>query len=295
MVGLLMGCSQNNSVNLSGMPLADVPTVDGCPIPAVEASINGGPPVLLLLDTGTDPSAVDVAWAKQIGLPLKHVDDGQVTGAGEDKVEAVETDLPFLRVGRVEQAHVYAAALDLSRIAQRLKTDVRGVLGYSYLDGRIVQFDFPGKRVRFYASSDDWRRSGQYRTGKHVTMPFELGKECRRPIVTASVNGHACRAVLDTGASRPFGSPQSLASQVGIAPVEGGPEGKALGYLGTAAFRNGKADDVHVGPLTSHNVSVWIDPSAHAGEILNVGVGFMRNYTVTFDYQHHVVDFQIDQ
>src|SRR5262245_51892792 len=64
----------------------------------VQVKVDGKGPFNMMLDTGTDPSAVDLATAKEWGLKLSSV-GGPVSGGGTDKNVAYATRLPLVEVG----------------------------------------------------------------------------------------------------------------------------------------------------------------------------------------------------
>src|SRR5256885_10694524 len=82
-------------------------------------NINGKGPFDMLLDTDTDPSAVDLTMAKEIGLKL---DSHAVpaSGGGTSKNVAYETKLALVNTGSLETKNVEAGAIDLSIVSTQL-------------------------------------------------------------------------------------------------------------------------------------------------------------------------------
>src|SRR5438105_15258913 len=111
-------------------------------------NINGKGPFNMLLDTDTDPSAVDLVTAKEIGLKLdSHA--SLAAGGGTSKNVAYGTKLALITAGILEAKNIEAGAIDLSTVSTNLGKKIHGVLGYSFLKNRIVQIDYPAKVVRF--------------------------------------------------------------------------------------------------------------------------------------------------
>ena len=106
----------------------------------LQVRVNGKGPFNMMLDTGTDPSAVDLATAREIGLKLDSK-GRQGSGGGTDVNLAYLTKLPLVDIGSLSVKNITAAAIDLSKVSTRLGRSVHGVLGHSLLSGRIVQID----------------------------------------------------------------------------------------------------------------------------------------------------------
>jgi hypothetical protein len=104
----------------------------------------------MMLDTGTDPSAVDLSTAREMGLKL-HPTGKAASGGRTDKNLTYYTELPLVEVGGLHLKSLEALAIDLSKVSERLGKPLHGVLGHSLLNGRIVQFDYPNRIVRFYS------------------------------------------------------------------------------------------------------------------------------------------------
>src|SRR6185295_13819997 len=87
----------------------------------------GGHALHVLLDTGTDPSAIDAGLARR--LALRTGGSGMGQGAVSDTVQFTEAVVPWLRIGDLVVRDLFAPALDLSGLPFRV--DV--VLGYNVL------------------------------------------------------------------------------------------------------------------------------------------------------------------
>ena len=114
--------------------------------------IDGQGPYNFVLDTGTHDSTIDLRLARRLRLPLGPV-SREAAGAGHGRAAARETVCRRLRVGDLTVENLHAAALDLSRVSQELGRPLHGVLGYGFLEDRIVQIDYFHRRIRFYAVS----------------------------------------------------------------------------------------------------------------------------------------------
>src|SRR5262245_52962100 len=81
----------------------------------VQALIDGKGPFSMLLDTGTNPSAIDLTTARDIGLKLS-ARGHSVSGAGTSPNTGFETNLPEVAVAGLTAKNVSAVALDLSKL-----------------------------------------------------------------------------------------------------------------------------------------------------------------------------------
>ena len=137
----------------------------------VRVEVNDRGPFDMMLDTWTDPSAIDLATAKEVGLkpdPVGH----QGSGGGTSANLAYETKLPLVEMGGLTARNVQALAIDLSKPSHRLGKPPHGMLGHSLLNGRVVQIDFPQRVVRFYSKSPFPQAADQPNTSKHTVLPF---------------------------------------------------------------------------------------------------------------------------
>src|SRR5690349_821640 len=96
----------------------------------------GGHPLRVLVDTGTDPSAVDAGLARRLALRTGGSGIGQ--GAASDEVRFTEAVLPWLRLGELTIRDLFAPALDLSGLP--FQVDV--VLGYNVLRQAALRIDY---------------------------------------------------------------------------------------------------------------------------------------------------------
>ena len=82
----------------------------------LQVKVNGKGPYNMMLDTGTNPSAIDLATAKEIGLKLDPIGH-QGTGGGTSVNLAYQTNMPVVEIGELRATDVEALAIDLSKIS----------------------------------------------------------------------------------------------------------------------------------------------------------------------------------
>jgi hypothetical protein len=101
----------------------------------------GGRPLQVLIDTGTDPSAIDLNLARRLDLRLGEFALG--SDATSNQVPFTETWLPWLRLADLTIRDLYLLAVDLSRAP--FPVDL--VLGYSVLSRLTLTVSFADRSL----------------------------------------------------------------------------------------------------------------------------------------------------
>jgi hypothetical protein len=103
-----------------------------------------GAPLYVILDTGVDPSAIDLKRAEALGLPVQRDAGGEASGEGDAKsAQIFAATIDGLAIGGRAFGSVDAVAMDMSTLSARYGRSLDGVLGYSFLSSRIVLIDYP--------------------------------------------------------------------------------------------------------------------------------------------------------
>src|SRR5262249_13430446 len=139
----------------------------------VQVKVTGKASYNMLLDTGAEQSGIDLNTARELGLKLAPLGEGKAvaTGKKENTNTVFVTKLPQIEIASLKAKDLLAAAVDFSRISQRIGIPVHGVLGYNFLQGRIVQFDYGKRVVRFYSGSP-FPKSKQPNTASRMVLAF---------------------------------------------------------------------------------------------------------------------------
>ncbi len=259
----------------------------------VQVKIAGKGPYTMLLDSDTDPSAVDLATARELGLGL----DSRrfpATGGGTEVNLVQLTRLPTVELGVIAK-DVPAAAIDLSKLSARLGRPVHGVLGYSFLKDRIIQIDYPALKIRFYTVSPYLGLQNQPNTVNKIAMPFRY--EDGVLIDSVFVNGEKLKATLDTGSSDTFSLTPEAVALLGLDEDEQkGAVEKSVGYNGEYESKSGMLKSVRIGRLTvdSAPATLWAPKTGHDKKKyqLSIGNGFFKDYLLTFDFRGKTVVFE---
>jgi predicted aspartyl protease len=261
----------------------------------VQVKVNGKGPYNMLLDTGAEQSAVDLSAAKELGLKLTPLGEGKTVATGKKENTLFLTSLSQVEVRGLTAKNLLAVATDFSKISQRVGIPVNGVLGYNFLKGRIVQFDYAGLIVRFFSVSPF---SKQPTAARGMALPFRFYAEDKFPIIAkVYVNGKQIRAELDTGHSGVLALTAAAIKRIGLeAEAEGCEPETSEGALGTSVNRKCKLKTLTVGSVTVNSPIVsfrapnsGLDKAPFEGLL---GNDFFKDFVVTFDYRSLTVTFE---
>ncbi len=260
----------------------------------LRVKVNGKGYFNMMLDTGTDPSAVDLATAKEIGLRLASTGH-QGTGSGTSVNLAYETKLPLVEIGDLAAKNVKAVAIDLSKVSERLGKPIHGVLGHSLLSSRIVQIDYPKGVVRFYSKSPFPKPANQPYNSKLTTLSFRYHDNIL--IDGVSVNGKKITANFDTGSNGSFQLTPDAVTNLGLNDeVSKAQVRKSVGYNGEAENREGKIKNVTIGGISIDEPSVLFfgEGAGHDKKAwgINLGNAFLKDFIVTIDYLSKMITLE---
>jgi predicted aspartyl protease len=254
----------------------------------VQVKVDGKGPFNMMLDTGTDPSVIDLATAKELGLKLSSA-GGPVSGGGTDKTLAYETKLPLVETGGLTVKNVSAVALDLSKMSERLGKPLAGVLGHSLLNGRIVQIDYPNHVVRFYS------KSPFSNTSNRTVLRFRYDDNVL--IDDVFVNGKKMVGNLDTGSSGSFNLTPAAVSYIGLEEeVNRARVSTSVGYNNASENREGKVSNITIGGISVDGPSVIFFGKGTGRDKkpwgVNIGNGFLKDFVVMIDYRSKLVTLE---
>jgi predicted aspartyl protease len=260
----------------------------------VTVKIGGKGPYKMLVDTDTDPSAIDLSTAKELGLGLDSK-SYSATGGGTSPQTIQLTRLPSVELGTILAKDVAAVAVDLKRVSAKLERPLHGVLGYSFLKDRIVQIDYAESKLRFFAESPYAGIQNQPNTVNKIAMPFRYDDGVI--IDSVFINGQKLKAALDTGSSGTFALTPEASAILGLDDqAQEGTAEKSLGYNGEYDGRSGVLKSVRLGRLSieSAPASFWLAGAGHdkAKFQVNIGNGFFKDYLMTFDFRGKMVVFE---
>ncbi|NJN19521.1 MAG: hypothetical protein HC822_26405 [Oscillochloris sp.] len=231
------------------LPLLFAPEVLRC-----TAAGPGGRPLRVLIDTGTDPSAIDLALARRLGLRLGPF--GLGSDAASDAVPYTETTLPWLRMGGLEIRDLYVLAVDLSRAP--FPVDL--VLGYNVLCRLVLQIDYRRRRLRL--THPDLEPDAPQPGG--ATVPLAFYEHFPAIAGAQLANGLSLPPLtIDTGSNGGLTLSSDLALRAGLQPgAEGVAAGRGRGFVGECTVLR-SAGRLQFGPFELTNVE--LDAPAGSG------------------------------
>lgn len=260
----------------------------------VQIRIGGKGPFNMLLDTDTDPSAIDAAAARELGLSIRAT-GAQATGGGTEVNTVYPTTMPNVELGGLVAKQVAAATIDLSKISKRIERPIHGVLGFSFLKDRIVQIDYQNSKLRFYAESPYPGIKFAPNTVNTIAMPFR--REDGEVIVDSIfINNEKMRATLDTGSSGAFTLTPEAVALLGLDEDTDDQTDSSVGYNGEYQHQKGVLKSVRMGRFSTESVQadLWLPGTGHDKKKfdVNIGNGFFQDFVMTFDFKNKIVVFE---
>ena len=248
----------------------------------VEATLQGDGPHACLVDTGTNPSAIDAKLAAQIGLATTGPGE-KAEGVGQDDVTVHPTSVE-VAIGGSERERIEAVTIDLTALSKKIGRPIGCILGQSWLVSRVVQIDYPHRTVRFSKTALD---GVQPKGAACVEIPMRYwAEDDAMPLVSVDVLGVAYPVTLDTGSSQTLrlflrGSPPP-----GFELLSG--DAKVSGFRGEATVQRARIPSLKFGPIAMEKVEITLGdrnlgepPGARMG---NLGNGVLENGVLTLDY-----------
>ena len=243
----------------------------------VEILLGGRGPFTSLLDVAVEPSVVDLALARELGLPVDETAPGEAAGLGTGRPTFFPSELTDVQIGGHRVGSIEAVAADLAPLGAKLGRPLHAILGQSFFDGRVVQFDYGQQRVTLDPRSVEGG----------VSVPIE-GAEDLTPVVPVTVNGREVPVVLDTGSSLTLGIYLDAVDELGLEAARDaatprvltGARGEVEAYEGTVSSL--ALADVHLERVPTVFLPRPASDPAHA--LGNLGNGFLRHTVLTLDY-----------
>lgn len=261
----------------------------------VQAKINGKGPFNLLIDTDTDPSAIDTATARELRLQVGS-SGAPASGGGTETNIVYPTRLASVELGPISGKDVVAATIDLTKLAERIGKPIQGVLGFSFLKDRIIQIDYANSKLRFFAVSPYPRIELTPNTVNLIALPFR--REDGNVIVdSVFINNEKMRATLDTGSSGTFTlTPEAIAILNLEDQAQDGQTKQSIGYNGSYENKSGVLKSVRIGRYAAESVPAefWLPNTGHDKKKfqVNIGNGFFQDFVMTFDFKNKIVVFE---
>lgn len=267
---------------------------------AFEATVNGEP-FYVLLDTGVDPSAVDLKSAEALHLKIDRANVSEVSGFGNTEHP---TAFPATITGMSFAGHKFASfdalTADFSGLSAKYGRHLDAFLGYSFLQDKIVLIDYP-QHMLYLLDEPSAVSSLTKSCRKKSSSRLQLLEGENWPLIPQLRLGDAViSATLDTGSSGLLTLYSGALEKPGVrsAMVRKG-EVKSGGFLGEEKFGEytftkpiGFADF----ELPSGSVVSLRNAKGAAKVDANVGNKLLAamNLKLMLDYRNHTIAFYGD-
>jgi predicted aspartyl protease len=256
----------------------------------VPVTVNGAGPFWMLLDSGVDPSVVELGTAKSVGLKIA-AKGHQGDGGGTSRNLAYETSLPIVQLGAFTATKIDALATDLSKISTKLGRPIGGILGYSLFKKRIVQIDYPNRKVRFNANAPSCVGAADS-SPECTKLSFRYKNEILATGVT--VDGKPVITHVDTGSNSYFQLTPAAVDKLGLSEdVAHAQESSSVGFNGDLKNREGTVSNVMVGTISRNDPTVVFFGKGMGMDKelwdLRIGSAFLKDFVVTLDYRHGLI------
>ena len=256
-------------------------------------------PLTVLLDTGVDPSSIDLAPAESLHLPIDRKTSGEAAGTGGDKhAQVFPATIAGLAIGGRNFAPTATLAGDLSGLSTAYGRRLDGVLGYSFLHDKIALIDYPAHRFALLDRPEDagpLTRSCRIRW----STPMRFLADENWPLLPGLRFGAAsASATLDTGSSGSVTLYRNALALLGLrAALTRGGQTSSAGFRGSSSLAKFTiAVPVGFGSfsLPPGSAVIFRDESGPAKEIVaNVGNRLFAaiKLKVVLDYRARVLTF----
>jgi predicted aspartyl protease len=257
----------------------------------VAGKIKGKEAVEFVVSTGATNSTVDAGARDRHKLKLFYTGVGIFTGFS-DKTVSFAT-VPDVRVGPASAASINARIGSTDVVSKVVGREIFGTLGYDFLKGRAVQFDFAKRVMRFLdGGAAEALRAKAAGAGEEAAV-LRMGEGTdmfEEPLPTPLVEGitfdgkHA-RVMLSTGVATAITLTPSTAKKLGFEPP---PQ--------MSAPRRASVAELRIGPMKFSGVPVRINPEGSlilderqspSGAL--AGTALLQNFVATFDFRGRTV------
>jgi Aspartyl protease len=263
----------------------------------IDATVNGEP-LFILLDTGVDPSAIDLQRAEALHLKIDRNAGGQVSGFGNTERP---TAFPATIQGFAISGHKFgsfdALASDLSALSAKYGRRVDAFIGYSFLQDKIILIDYP-QRTLHILDDPSAPTSVTSSCREKWSAPMQLLEGENWPLIPQLRLGDAViSATLDTGSSGLITLYNGALDMPGVRSAlvqkgevtSGGFQGeeKLNGYVFNKPIGFGHFELPPGIAVTLRNVK------GSSSNLANVGNKFFASMglKMMLDYRHHTMTF----
>lgn len=175
-----------------------------------------GVPLYVLLDTGVDPSVIDIKRADALALPVDSKTSGQADGEGTGNTTVFPATIKDLEIGGHAFGDVETLAADMGTLSKTYGRTVDAVLGYSFLKDKVVLIDYPASTVTVFSGAKE-AETFVRQCKKHYGTPLHSFADEQIPVIPDFHLGDAKVPItLDTGSNRGIALYQAALNVKGV-------------------------------------------------------------------------------
>lgn len=244
----------------------------------VQTSINGGPSLWMLLDTGDEACSLDIKEAKRLKLNLIS-DTSAGRGFGTEQRQAFDT-IASAKIGSASARNIKFEAYEFPQITAPDGRPVSGAIGYSFLVGRRLVIDYPNHRLYLIGSA------------RPLGVRFRL--EGNLPVVNVAIDGKPSRAVIDTGGSYGIILTPTAALKLGLKDyLDRATSNVGTGTSGDQAVRIGRIPRISVAGIETLNPPTVFTTFGTLPTSFDAAIGkmFLAGHILTIDYRSKTLRF----
>jgi hypothetical protein len=259
----------------------------------VDITIHGKP-AYAIIDTGVDPSLIDLATAEATGIKVNRGDSGEASGFGGGKGATVfGAKIEGLAIAGEPFGAFDALAADTSGLSKAYGRKLDAVLGYSFLSDKVVLIDYPAGKLGILARLTQarpliarcrvrWRTPLRTIESYPVIDGFRIGKARATVSLDTGANGGVAlfkraldlpgmdEALVESGSSTHVGARGAetaktyrLRAPVGFGPFSL-PAGQEVSVYGDQGAKDPRAANIGNGVLSAMRLKVLLDYRSRA-------------------------------
>lgn len=256
-------------------------------------SVNIGKkgPYKMLLDTGVDPSVIDLKTARDLNLPVDTLQSGNASGRGNEKITVFPSSIENLIIMRKNYGTVESLAIDLNYLSKPLGMKLHGILGYSFLKDKIVRINYRKKTLQIIDSKE---QLDKIINNKFFKSKFIFDDEDMIPLLdNLRLNNKPFIVSLDTGSSLNIQVYDHHINDFGI-EIDSTNIFEIIGAQGKKKMTKSIIEKFKVGDTIFIDLETSISTIKNKEQLRmgNIGNKFLANFIVTFDYINKEIIFE---
>jgi predicted aspartyl protease len=269
------------------------------PLPLIEISINGAPPINVLIDTGGSEVIIDSEYAKSLGL--KEFGRERLLFGGGKTGAVIHSCIDSMQLGGLQVKHLPALLMNTRTLSTALYEDrfrVDGIIGTCLFYHFLTTLDYAGGKIIFETVNDDTEKQleSRLKSAGYEHIPFWMA-EAHYMLAKGNINsGEEMLFFIDTGlGGNAFTCPKSTVNKCGLVLSRKG-SGYGVGGGGKIKSIPFSIEKLSLGGITEknlHGIYGPFPPSLEKSFGFKIGGlishDFFSTHTVIFDYSKMIL------